>query len=55
MTKIEAVESENRDLRANLLQATASSWSFTATNFAGHDELISLHTDLTSYKAFLSF
>ena len=44
LARIEALESENRELKAKLLQATNTLSSFTATNFAGSDELTSLYT-----------
>ena len=57
LARIETLESENRELKAKLLQATATNVlsSFTATNFAGNDELIRLYTGFPSYEAFLSF
>ena len=57
LPRIETLESENRELKAKLLQATATNVlsSFTATNFAGNDELIRLYTGFPSYEAFLSF
>lgn len=55
LAKIEALESENRDLRAKLLQATNGQSIFTATNFASNDNMIKLYTGFPSYEAFLSF
>ena len=57
LARIETLESENRELKAKLLQATATNVlsSFTATNFTGNDELIRLYTGFPSYEAFLSF
>ena len=42
LARIEALESENKELKAKLLQATSASSSFTATISAGNDELIRL-------------
>ena len=55
LARIEALESENRELKAKLLQATNASSPFTATNFAGNDDLIRVYTGFPSYEAFLSF
>lgn len=57
MAKIEALESENRVLKAKLLQASNVSESsiFTVTNFAGNDDMIKLYTSFPSHEAFLSF
>ena len=44
VARIEALESKNRELKAKLLQATNASLPFTATNFAGNDDLIRVYT-----------
>ena len=54
LARIEALKSENRELKAKLLQTTNAS-SFIAINFAGSDKLIRLYTGFPSYEAFLSF
>ena len=43
LARIEALEYENRELKAKLLQATNASSPFTATNFAGNDDLIRVY------------
>ena len=55
LARIEALESENRDLRAKLQKATSDSSIFTATNFASNDSMIKLYTGFQSYEAFLLF
>ena len=40
LARIEVLESQNRELKAKLLQATNVSSPFTTTNFAGNDDLI---------------
>lgn len=57
LAKIEALESENSELKAKLVQTEAANASaiFTVTNFIGNDELIKLYTGFPSYEAFLSF
>ena len=57
LARIETLESQNRELKAKLLQATATNalLSFTATNFVGSDEFIRLYSGFPSYEAFSVF
>ena len=55
LARIEVLESQNRELKAKLLQATNDSSPFTTTNFAGNDDLIRVYTGFPSYEALLSF
>ena len=55
LARIGALESENRELKAKLLQAANVSTSFTTTNFAGNDELIMLYTGFPSFSVIFEF
>ena len=57
LARIETLESQNRELKAKLLQATATNalLSFAATNFGGSDEFIRLYSGFPSYEAFSVF
>lgn len=55
MTRIEALESENRELKAKSLQASNASLTYTVINFTNNDELIRLNTGFQSYEAFPAF
>ena len=55
LSKIEALQSENQQLRKQLADLTSSVQVFTASAFAANNKLIKLYTGFPSYEIFIYF